>query len=194
MARARAGFRLHTSNDRVMGTSDGMATDTAAQPTPDGHRPRWGDRLASAATWITRRLSQPRVKLGTAGLVLLLLGMFVVTGSAWTAPVLVVGAAMLVVAWIGSRIDGRMLVEWGQQGTGIELQAHVRPAPALPAAPLAAPAPVAVAAVPTDAEIVEGEAHTIEIDVAELKSLIAAAEAADAARQAAAPVRPVKAA
>ena len=119
------------------------------------------------------------MRLCVVGLVLLLLGALVFTSSMWTLPLIIVGAVMVLIAWIGSRLDGRFAVEWGEAGTQLELRAQIKaPKPERPA--LARTVPVASGFEPEDAEVVEGEAHTVEIDVAELKALIAAAETAEA--------------
>jgi hypothetical protein len=113
------------------------------------------------------------------GLLLLLLGGLVLTSSMWTLPLVIVGAVMVLIAWIGSRLDGRFAVEWGASGTQLELRAQIKAAkPERPA--LSRTVPVAPGFEPEDADVVEGEAHTVEIDVAELKALIAAAETAEA--------------
>jgi hypothetical protein len=120
------------------------------------------------------------------GVILLMVGGLFVTSSMWTLPLVIVGALMIVIAWVGRRIDGRLAIEWGETGTQLEFRAEIKSAPS------ARPAPVqmssgarALEGTPEDeledADVVEGEAHTVEIEVAELKALIAAAETAEAA-------------
>jgi hypothetical protein len=132
---------------------------------------------------------RPRVRLSLTGVLLLLIGAVLVTNSVWTLPVVVAGALMVVVAWMGHRLDGRFTIEWGESGTELAFRAtikaaepsHERPAAALTAAHGRAPADE-----PRDAgsaDIIEGEAHTVEIDVADLRALIAAAEVAESASQ-----------
>jgi hypothetical protein len=121
-------------------------------------------------------LSRPRVRLAVSGVILLLVGGLQLTSSVWTLPLVLAGALMVATAWIGYRLEGSFTVEWGQAGTQLGVRARVKPAHAEPPA---LPAPPSVAATdPTSAdnEVIEGEAHTVEIDVAELKALIAAAE------------------
>lgn len=181
-----------------------MSGDDAVQPQlhtpgpPDGGsvsgpQAPWTDRLLAVATPSYRWLTQPRVRLSLSGGILLLVGGVLMTNSVWTLPVVIVGALMVVVAWIGHRLDGRLAIEWGDGGTELSFRATIKPAqpaldaPALPpvtdAVRASAPAPAsAPAGSPVTAldrsEIIEGEAHTIEIDVGELKALIAAVEAA----------------
>jgi hypothetical protein len=147
----------------------------------------WGLAVAGL---VYRAMCRPRVRLTVIGAVLLLIGAVIVTSSVWTLPLIIAGVGMLLVAWIGSRLDGRFAVEWGETGTQLEFRAQIKAPeqPAHPAALAPAAAPKAAAPAepePADAEVIEGEAHTIEIDVAELKALIAAAEADEAQTRAA---------
>lgn len=148
--------------------------------------PAWQRHLGAAGAWITAQLRRPRTRLAVIGVVLLMLAVLGITGSVWTLPLVIVGAAMVVVAWIGARLDGRFAIEWGEAGTQLEFRAQIkaphaaapRPAIAPPARSSGGPA----VRVPTltqidDSDVIESEAHTVEIDVAELKALIATAEA-----------------
>jgi hypothetical protein len=115
------------------------------------------------------------------GVILLLIGGLLMTSSVWTLPVVVVGALMVLIAWIGRRLDGRFAVEWGEAGTQIEFRAKLKTAePARPAAAGTSSSSHKLQHTPEPeaelAEIIDGEAHTVEIDVAELKALIAAVE------------------
>jgi hypothetical protein len=152
---------------------------------PESPRP---ERLHAAGRWLRHELSRPRVRLCVVGVLLLLLAAFVVDSSMWTLPLVVVGALMVLIAWIGSRLDGRFAVEWGEGGTQLEFRAQIKSphAPGSSALPPASATPESRPAAreepqpdpaPEDAEIIEGEAQTVEIDVAELKALLAAAEA-----------------
>jgi hypothetical protein len=116
-----------------------------------------------------------------SGVILLLLGGVLLTSSVWTLPLVLVGALMVVTAWIGHRLEGRFAVEWGRSGSQLEFEARIR-APAgdqpglprtssTPTKPLPPPAPA-----PENGEVIDGEAHTVEIEVAELRALIAAVE------------------
>jgi hypothetical protein len=153
------------------------------QPTPSP----WHDRLWEIAVPAGGWLARPRVRLTITGVILLLLGGVFVTSSVWTLPLVIVGALMVAIAWVGHRLDGRLAVEWGDTGTQLEFRAQIKPAEgAHPALPEASATPRQLTSSsepgpePEDAEVVEGEAHTVEIEVAELKALIAAAESAEA--------------
>jgi hypothetical protein len=116
---------------------------------------------------------------------LLLVGALIMANSVWTLPLVVAGSLMVGVAWIGHRLEGRFAVEWGEGGTRLAFNATVKapePAPEIPALDQATETGPAPAPEPAtgSADVIDGEAHTVEINVGELKALIAAAEAADA--------------
>ncbi|MGA9857464.1 MAG: hypothetical protein WBQ18_06340, partial [Solirubrobacteraceae bacterium] len=157
----------------------------------------WPARLSTAAESVYRWVMQPRVRLTLAGIVVLIIGAVLMTGSVWTLPLVIVGALMVVVACIGHRLEGRFIVEFGDTGAEIGFRASVKPAAspqttavtgasrkllsteqAHPSAPGTQPL------APLGDDVIEGEAHTVEIDVAELKALIAAAESAESAESA----------
>jgi hypothetical protein len=149
------------------------------RPSPASRSSLWTDRLPAVAASFYEWLSRPRVRLTVTGIILLLIGGVISTNSVWTLPLVVIGALMVVIAWVGCRLDGRFAVEWGQAGTQLEFRAMIKPA--LPAAsplkrtPSASPRRVRESE-PEGAEIIDGEAHTVEIELAELEALIAAAE------------------
>jgi hypothetical protein len=151
-------------------------------------RPVWPERLAEIGSHSYAWLMRPRVRLSVIGVTLLLVGGLITTNSVWTLPLVVIGALMVSVAWIGHRLEGRFAVEWGEAGTQLAFNATVKAPQAAglvaspePAAALAAPAlgPASEAPAPGP-EVIEAEAHTVEINVGELKALIAAAEAGEA--------------
>jgi hypothetical protein len=145
----------------------------------------WAEQLAAAGGTFLGWLSRPRVRLTVTGVVLLLIGGLFVTSSVWTLPLVIVGVVMVVVAWIGRRLDGRFAVQWGEAGTQLEFRASIKAAEPPPAALPSSSSHALVPAPerePGDAEIIEGEAHTVEIDVGELKALIAAAQLTEAER------------
>ena len=137
--------------------------------------------------WIGRQVGRPRTRLAVIGVLLLVVAVLGIVSSVWTLPLVIIGAVMVLVAWIGARLDGRFAVEWGETGTQLEFRAQIKAPPPARAALAPAPTPAAAAAVrvPTlaqlnDPDVIEGEGHTVEIDVAELKALIASAEAREA--------------
>ncbi len=147
----------------------------------------WADHLTAAAASFHGWLMRPRVRLTLTGVLLLLVGGLIATNTVWTLPLVIVGALMVAVAWIGHRLEGRFAVEWGETGTQLAFKATIKAAqstsdmPALGAVSSAGPTPgrPAELARPPD-DVIEGEAHTVEINVRELKALIAAAEATEA--------------
>jgi hypothetical protein len=172
-------------------------------PTPDGAEANpghsatavhgaWHERVSTGADWLGAQLRSPRTRLCLVGVVLLLAGVLRIIGSVWTLPLIVVGIAMVVIAWVGARLDGRFAVEWGKGGTQVEFRAQIKPPPPIAHPVRLSPIPSAQAQQlrtpgPTRSElansdVIEGEGHTVEIDVAELKTLIRAAEAREAAK------------
>jgi len=159
---------------------------TAAPPPPPAPRasPSPNRALTLAASfcgWLMR----PRVRVTVTGVILLLVGGLLVTSSVWTLPLMIVGALMVVIAWIGRRLEGRFVVEWGEEGTQLECRAKIKaPQTARPVLPRTSSTSryleTGSEPEPQDAEVVEGEAHTVEIEVGALNALIAAAEGTQA--------------
>jgi hypothetical protein len=141
----------------------------------------WPDRVLAVAGSFYEWLSRPRVRLTVTGVILLVIGGVFMTSSVWTLPLVLVGALMVAIAWIGRRLEGRFAVEWGETGTQLEFRAKIMaPQPLRPPAARTSSSADQRMLRPefgsVNAEIIDGEAHTIEIDVAELEALIAAAE------------------
>ena len=142
------------------------------------------EAVRSVTQDLYRWLLRPRVRLTVTGVVLLLGGAIFLTSSVWTLPLVIGGVLMVAIAWVGPRLEGHFTVEFGSAGTQFHCGARLKPhahelpiaadAPSVTAPASAAVAAVAAAAVP-DADVVEGSAQTVEIEVAELEALIAAA-------------------
>ena len=172
------------------------APSVEGPPTPAPPTRERGQQLERILRWTGTKLIQPRPRTVVVGVLLILVGTLAVSNSFWTFPLILVGVLMIVVAWVGGRLEGRFAIEWGEAGAGIELTARLRaPSPvrlqitpgasspaitasATPSRPVGGtaqdPAPAAV-------ETVEGEAHTMELDARELRALVAAIEAQAAA-------------
>jgi hypothetical protein len=165
------------------GTDAPGPQDPAPQPAqPTAPRTPWHERVRPFGRWAARHLGTPRTRLAVVGVILLLVGILWITNSVWTLPLIVVGIVMVVIAWMGSRLDGRFAVEWGEAGTQVEFRAQIKAPPAAAHGVQLHPLPSASAPAPArpqidDGTVIEGEGHTVEIDVAELKTLIRAAEA-----------------
>lgn len=138
-------------------------------------RSLWPARNASAARAVQQAFLRPKVRLTVLGCGLLLLAAFVVTGSAWTAPLAAVGILVLLVAWFGSRLNGRLLLEWGKAGATLEFKADIT----VPEHPSRGVESLAIVRrldlVCESADVIESTATTVEIDIAELRALIALA-------------------
>lgn len=157
-----------------------MSSDGAT--TPPRPPSQWPRHLKESAAALSEWLCRPRVRLTVIGVVLLFVGGLLVTNSVWTLPLVIAGALMVLIAWVGHRLEGRLAVEWGDAGTQLEFRAQIRAAEVPPEALADATPRLVSAAEPEhdDATVIEGEAHTVEIEVAALKTLIAAAETAGA--------------
>lgn len=156
-----------------------MAPQSESQAPPPG-TPTTREHVEIAARAFAEWLSRPRVRLAVIGVILLLAGGLQLVSSVWTLPLVLAGALMVVTAWIGHRLEGRFAVEWGKTGTQLEFRARLKsPQDELPALPPAEAIETA-GTPPPDAEVIEGEAHTVEIDVAELRTLLAAVEGSEA--------------
>lgn len=181
----------------AVATSSGAAHESRTEPpaaahadggavsTPAGKATPSADQLSAVASSIHAWLSRPRVRLIVTGAMLLLIDGLFLTNSVWTLPLGIVGALMVVIGWVGGRLDGRFTVEWGETGTQLEFRARIAaPPPPRASLPPASPLSRALLDMPQptapDAGMIEGEAHTVEIDLAELEALIAAAETAEA--------------
>jgi hypothetical protein len=157
--------------------------DAAPASAPAGKATPSLDQLSAVVSSIHAWLSGPRVRLIVTGAMLLLIDGLFLTNSVWTLPLVIVGALMVVIGWVGGRLDGRFTVEWGKTGTQLEFRAAIAAPPpgraSLAAGSSLPRAPDSGQPTPRDAGIIEAEAHTVEIDLAELEALIAAAETAE---------------
>jgi hypothetical protein len=160
---------------------------TPSPPTPQSQPPAppasppWADRVAQATATAHAWLMRPRVRLSVTGVLLLLISVLLMANSVWTLPLVIAGSLMVVIAWIGHRLEGRFAVEWGHAGTELAFRATIKPPQQPHDGPLrVSPAPHELVGAHQASDIIEGEAHTVEIDVAQLKALIAAAESAEA--------------
>jgi hypothetical protein len=178
----------------------GQSATTPVGPQIDPGQPAakhiaWQARLSSLADRLADHLRSPRTRLCVIGVILLLAGVLRITNSVWTLPLIVIGIVMVVIAWVGSRLDGRFAVEWGKGGTQLEFRAQIKPSPPVAHPVRLSPIPSAVPSAQLsqlrtqarsehdNGDVIEGEGHTVEIDVAELKTLIRAAEAREAAKE-----------
>jgi hypothetical protein len=133
------------------------------------------------ARWFGSQLCRSRVRTFVVGAVLIVVAALFVGHSFWTAPLVIIGVLMIIVAWVGSRLEGRFAIEWSELGTGFEMHARFRSSSARPEQinPVEAPAPGAKLGQgdgEADDDVIDGEAHTMEIPVEELRALVAAIE------------------
>ena len=147
---------------------------------------RSAERLAvgagAQAKTVWRELVERRgLRIAVAGVVLILAALWIGTGTALGLVCGIAGAVMLLVGAMGPRLRGRVSLEFGPGGTSFELTTHVAP----PGRVLIAPSPdedlgrpqislvPAIVPEPEEALVVEGSGETIEIDVEQLKRLLA---------------------
>src|SRR6185437_8305418 len=90
--------------------------------------PAWTEWVTATASALCVWLMRPRVRLTVVGVLLLLVGV-VATNTVWTLPLVIIGALMVAVAWIGHRLDGRFAVEWGEDGTQLAFRATINEDP-----------------------------------------------------------------
>jgi hypothetical protein len=170
------------------GVAESASTPAPAAPAAESSTPKapptWPRGLLAAATAFYEWLGRPRVRLAGTGVLLLFVGGLVLTNSVWTLPLVLVGSAMVVIAWIGPRLDGKFAVEWGHTGTQLAFRAKIRSPEPHRAHHLLHGASTSHELVrayphppnPPGGQIVDGHADTVEVDVASLKALIAAVE------------------
>src|SRR4029077_11002222 len=79
----------------------------SAAPGADHPAPDWAERITALAATFHAWLMRPRVRLSVIGVTLLLVGGLIMANSVWTLPLVVAGALMVAVAWIGRRLQGR---------------------------------------------------------------------------------------
>lgn len=161
--------------------SVGEPAPAAPGPSRGPVSPPWADRLATAVAAAHAWLMRPRVRVSVTGVLLLLVGVLLMANSVWTLPLVIAGSLMVVIAWIGHRLEGRFAVEWGATGTQLAFRATIKPAGHEPeGARRASALSNHLLAAAELGDVIEGEAHTVEINVTELRALIAAAESAEA--------------
>jgi hypothetical protein len=125
-----------------------------------------------AAGW--RELRERRaLRVTLAGIALVVFALYLGGGSALTVPLLVIGGVLVLAGLLGPRLSGRLVVEWGPQGTTIDFHTDVASAP--PAEVTAAPAPAAIDRPAAAPMVIEARGETIEIEVAQLEALVAGA-------------------
>lgn len=180
------------------GAGSGTAASSQTPPAGEARANHAGSGRSATIADVLHELVRPVARCGHAlierpGLRLAVIGAGLVaaafelgSGSALSVPLLVVGLVMLVVGVLGSRLRGRFVLDFGPGGMVIEARAEVAPPPqatlALPPKPritLVTPTPDEPSVYDED-DVIEGHGETIEMDVAQLRRLLAA-ERADVA-------------
>jgi hypothetical protein len=195
-ADARESSGVRVTGDGVSAAASASADAAQSPLAATGSSPR-ADWLRTVASCFSELLARPPLRLIATGAVLLLIGGLLIPNSVWTLPVVILGALMVAIGWVGGRLDGRFAVEWGQSGTQLEFRAriaaasHERPLP--PRTALRSRAHAGVPEItPQDPEIIDATAHTVELDLAELEALIGVAETPERGNGPAASARAVQ--
>ncbi|UJA20561.1 hypothetical protein HJD18_10315 [Thermoleophilia bacterium SCSIO 60948] len=193
---------IHTPRQSPEAPPAAEAGDAGTHTTPTGGAPRneepgGGAKAARAAASAAERVGATverglvagwreladRRGLRTAlvGATLLIAALILGGDSALTVPFLVLGIVLLILGVMGPRLSGHFSVEFGSDGTRIDLRTDIA-APGTTAPSIRGELREAERDIErlservSDAEVVEGQGETIEIDVSELRSLMAAAE------------------
>lgn len=148
-------------------------------------------RRGATEAW-TALSTRRGLRTGLLGFALVLVAIDLGGGSALSVPLFVIGALMLATGALGPRLHGSLAIEWGADGTEIQLStridapdARLRRRPEMDAAQAEEPGAVLgeTAAGTSEPKVIEGRADTIEVDVAELAALLDAGRSApDAGR------------
>lgn len=147
-------------------------------------------RGARTAFWATvRTLSERRgLRVAVIGVGLVLLSFWLGTDSVLSLPMLIAGIILLVAGAVGPRLQGRVSVDFGPDGSLFEMKAHLAPPghTAVPGAVVERPQPQLQAVPPPEPQtpepaVIESHGETIELDVERLKRLLAAEDAKVAA-------------
>lgn len=128
-----------------------------------------------------RELADRRgLRTALVGIALIITALILGGDSALTVPLLVLGTVLVILGVMGPRLSGHFSVEFGSDGTRIDLRTDIAApgtvAPSIRGELREAERDVeALSERVRDAEVVEGQGETIEIDVSELRSLMAEA-------------------
>lgn len=123
IASARAAAARSGANGAAPGAPGAGEVDIP--PLAVSSRRPWLDHIGAAMSRAGTALSRPPVRLAATGVLLLLVAIVFLSSSVWTLPLIIAGALMVVVAWVGSRLRGHILLEWGETGAQLDFHAEV---------------------------------------------------------------------
>lgn len=130
------------------------------------------ERCGRALGHAGRAIRSPRgMTTVSVGILVAVAGWFGERGSAWGVPMLLVGALLIAIGLIGSRLSGSFGVRWGEDGAYLELSGVIappgerRPAPKIPSTAADGELPTELPARLVPPTEVEGSAETIEFNV-----------------------------
>ncbi len=122
-ARAQSAAARPSVNGAAPGTPGAGEVDIP--PLAVSSRRPWLDYIGVALSRAGTALSRPPVRLAATGVLLLLVAILFLSSSVWTLPLIIVGVLMVLVAWVGSRLRGHILLEWGETGAQLDFHAEV---------------------------------------------------------------------
>lgn len=159
------------------GPKDPQANGSEPPPTTGNAAADAAARTArSAFGAAVRNLSERRgLRVALIGIGLVLLSVWLGESSALSVPLLVFGIVLIVMGAVGPRLQGRIVVDFGPDGSLFEVRTHLAP-PGRHALPAAMPERTHVTTTPEpdppDAEVIEAHGETIEFDAEQLKRLL----------------------
>ncbi|CAN5406710.1 hypothetical protein BH10ACT11_BH10ACT11_17880 [soil metagenome] len=165
---------------------DAEKIKTSAASTASGAGKRASEAVNATAPVVSRgftalleRLIENRgFRVAVIGAAFVLIGLQLGSDSAWTLPVFVVGAALILAGALGTRLSGKLAIEWGEEGATFEMRARVAP-----------PEPVkqleltALESPSTEDAVIESTGETIEMDLVQLREMLPTSKNSKAATE-----------
>jgi hypothetical protein len=132
--------------------------------------------VANGTTQLSNALAQNHgLRIALVGSAFIVLGLNLGGASAWTIPALAVGTILILAGVLGTRLSGRLSLEWGEQGASFEMRARIAPPPRTEPQ---ATAEGSAARGQTKLQVIDSTGETIEMDLIELRRLLPDSEGA----------------
>lgn len=74
---------------------------------------------------IERLIENRGFRVAVIGVAFVIAGLQLGVDSAWTVPVFIIGAILICAGVLGTRLSGRLAIEWGAEGASFEMRAKV---------------------------------------------------------------------
>lgn len=141
----------------------------------------------SFVSLLERLIENRGFRVAVIGVVLVIVGLQLGNDSAWTVPVLVVGAVLILAGALGTRLSGKLAIEWGEDGASFEMRARV--APPTESAKEVEQRRLTALEAPADERVedavIETTGETIEMDLVSLREMLPTSKNSEAAKAAA---------